>query len=89
MTSNNWLELELIRGVSDTMLQKKLLQEEAPTLKQLVSISQQWQAADSAQASFRMEAAEFVRQTHTEEKREEEMYCRCPYFFLFFSVAIS
>ena len=53
-------------------MQKRLLQEETLTLKQLVSIAQQWQAADSAQASFGMEAAEFVRQTHTEEKREEE-----------------
>ena len=73
MTSDNWLKLELIQGVSDRMLQKKLLQEKTPTLKQLVSIAQQWQAADSAQASFGTEAAEFVRQTHTEEKREEEM----------------
>ena len=42
MSSNNWLEMELIRGVSDTELQKKLLQVEKPTLPLLVKIAQKW-----------------------------------------------
>ena len=76
MRSNDWLALELIRGVSDAMLQKKLLQEQDPTLQQLVRIAEQWQAADSAQTAFGTEATEFVRQTCTEEERVETEYIR-------------
>ena len=76
MASKDWLALELIRGVSDTMLQKKLLQEQDPSLKQLVRIAEQWQAADSAQTAFRTEATEYVRQAYTEEEREETEYIR-------------
>jgi hypothetical protein len=76
MRGNDWLALELIRGVSDAMLQKKLLQEQEPTLQQLVRIAEQWQAADSAQTAFGTEATEFVRQTCTEEELEETEYIR-------------
>jgi hypothetical protein len=76
MASKDWLALELIRGVSDTMLQKKLLQEQDPSLKQLVRIAEQWQAADSAQTAFGTEATEYVRQAYTEEEREETEYIR-------------
>jgi hypothetical protein len=58
------------------MLQKKLLQEQDPTLQQLVRIAEQWQAADSAQTAFGTVATEFVRQTCTEEEREETEYIR-------------
>jgi hypothetical protein len=45
MRRDNWLALELIRGVSDATLQKKLLQEQELSLQQLVRIAEQWQAA--------------------------------------------
>jgi hypothetical protein len=76
MASKDWLALELIWGVSDTMLQKKLLQEQDPSLKQLVCIAEQWQAADSAQTAFGSEATEYVCQAYTEEEREETEYIR-------------
>jgi hypothetical protein len=76
MRGNDWLALELIRGVSDAELQKKLLQEQEPSLQQLVRIAEQWQAADSAQTAFGTEATEFVRQTCTEEELEETEYIR-------------
>ena len=52
MTGKDWLALELIRGVSDTALQKKLLQEHNPTLPDLVRMAGLWQNADSAQTAF-------------------------------------
>jgi hypothetical protein len=62
MKEDDWLILELIRGVSDNMLQKRLLQERQVSLAQLVLIAEQWQAADSAQAAFGSESTEYVRQ---------------------------
>jgi hypothetical protein len=62
--------------VSDAELQKKLLLEQEASLNQLVRIAEQWQAADSAQTAFGTEAAEFVRQTCTEEAQEETEYVR-------------
>jgi hypothetical protein len=53
------------------MLQKKLLQEQNRSLKQLVRIAKQWQAVDSAQKAFGTVATEYVCQTHTEGEREE------------------
>ena len=49
MTPDDWLQLELLRGVNDTILQKRLLQERSPTL---ISIATQWQSAENAQISF-------------------------------------
>ena len=49
MTPDDWLQLELLRGVNDPMLQKRLLQERSPTL---ISIATQWQSAENAQISF-------------------------------------
>ena len=71
MRGTDWLALELIRGVSDAELQKKLLLEQDPALHRLVRIAEQWQAVDSAQTAFGTEAAEFVRQTCTEEAQQE------------------
>ena len=62
MKEIDWLILELIRGVSDNMLQKCLLQERQVSLAQLVLIAEQWQAADRAQAAFGSESTEHVRQ---------------------------
>lgn len=52
MTPDDWLQLELLRGVNDPMLQKRLLQERSPTLNDLISIATQWQSAENAQISF-------------------------------------
>ena len=43
MTGNDWLRVELVRGVNDTRLQKWLLQEQQATLPQMVLIARQWQ----------------------------------------------
>jgi hypothetical protein len=42
MTTDNWLELELIRGVNDQNLQKRILQEHNPMLRDMVSIATLW-----------------------------------------------
>ena len=39
MTTNNWLELELVRGINDQNLQKRLLQERNPMLQDMISIA--------------------------------------------------
>ena len=72
MRGTDWLALELIRGVSDAELQKKLLLEQDPALHRLVRIAEQWQAADSAQTAFGTEAAEFIRQTTCTEEAQED-----------------
>jgi hypothetical protein len=59
--------------VSDTMLQKPLLQEHQASLAQLVLIAEQWQAADSAQTAFGSESTEYVRQA-SEYNRESTEY---------------
>jgi hypothetical protein len=41
MTDNNWLRMELVRGVNDTRLQKWLLQEQQATLPQMIFIAKQ------------------------------------------------
>ena len=64
--------LELVRGVNDTMLQQRLLQEETPTLKNLVKIAKLWQSAESAQTTLNTATTEFVRQANMEEGREQE-----------------
>ena len=39
MTIDNWLEFELLRGISDQNLQRRLLQEKDPTLKNMISLA--------------------------------------------------
>lgn len=68
MTPDNWLELELLRGINDQNLQKRLLQEKNPALKDMVSIATAWQSAESlAQLGFRKEAHD-----HTWPKQDDE-----------------
>ena len=43
MTVDNWLELELVRGVNDQNLQKRILRERNPMLQDMISIAMQWQ----------------------------------------------
>ena len=52
MMINIWLELELIRGINDQNLQKRLLQEKTPMLQDMISIATQWQSAETATAQF-------------------------------------
>ena len=45
MTPNDWLQLELLRNVYDSELQRKLLQEREPKLEELIKIATLWQNA--------------------------------------------
>ena len=68
MTPNNWLELELLWGINDQRLQKRLLQERNPTLKDMVLIATAWQSVES------MAQLCFGRETHhyTWPKQDKE-----------------
>ena len=39
MTAKNWLELELVRGISDQDLQKRILRELNPMMQEMISIA--------------------------------------------------
>ena len=52
MTIDNWLELELVRGINDQSLQKRLLRKQNPVLQDMISIATQWQLAEFAMAQF-------------------------------------
>jgi hypothetical protein len=52
MTINIWLELELVRGIRDQKLQRRLLQEKDPMLKDMINIATQWQSVEDAVAQF-------------------------------------
>ena len=62
MKGNDWLKMELVRGVNDTRLQKRLLQEQQATLPQLILITKQWQAADGTKTAFGSEPTGYTRQ---------------------------
>ena len=62
MQSKDWLQPELLRGVSDPTLQKRLMQERDPKLEDLVKIATLWQDAEQALQSFCTEVSEYVRQ---------------------------
>ena len=63
MTPNDWLQLELLRNVYDSELQRKLLEVREPKLEELIKIATLWQQADSAQVAMGKEAVEDVRRT--------------------------
>ena len=77
MRIDNWLELELIRGISDQNLQRRLLQEKDPTLKNMISLATQWQSAEDAVAQFIID-----NETSDNESEPEEVndinYARTP-----------
>ena len=52
MTIDNWLEVELICGIYDPTLQKRLLQESDPILKDMVRIAMQWQSVEDVMTLF-------------------------------------
>ena len=67
MTPKDWLQQELLRGVYDNELQKKLLQQRNPTLEDLINIATLYQNADSAQVPMAKEPMEDVRRTTDQE----------------------
>ena len=67
MTVDNWLELELIRGVNDQNLQKRILQEHNPMLRDMVSIATLWQSAETAMAQFIADNESSVADSESEE----------------------
>ena len=68
MTPKDWLQLELLRNVYDSGLQRKLLQERNPKLEDLIKIATLWQNADSAQVSMGTEPSEDVRRVPAEQE---------------------
>ena len=52
MTTDNWLEMELIRGANDPKLKRRLLQERNPILNDMVCIARQWQSAENTTTQF-------------------------------------
>ena len=64
----NWLQQELLRGVYNSGLQQKLLQERKPELEDLIKIATLWQNADSAQVVMGKEPSEDLRHSQTEKE---------------------
>ena len=60
MAPNDWLQLELLRNVYDSKLQRKLLEVREPKLEELLKIATLWQQADSAQTSIRPRSQDHV-----------------------------
>ena len=66
-TPIDWLQLELLRNVYDSELQRKLLEVREPKLEKLIKIATLWQQADSAQVAIGKKASEDVRRVPTEQ----------------------
>ena len=71
MTPTDWLQLELLRNVYNSELQRKLLEVREPTLEELLKIATLWQQADSAQVAIGKEASEDVRRIPTEQNTQD------------------
>ena len=71
MTPNDWLQLELLRNVYNSELQRKLVE--------LIKIATLWQNADSAQVVMGTQPSEDVRRIPTEQEpppsHEDEERC--------------
>ena len=52
MKTNNWLELELVRGINHQGLQKRILRERNPMLQDMISIATLWQSAETTRPSL-------------------------------------
>ena len=81
LKGKDWLALELVRGLSYTILQKWLLQEQDTMLHQLVLIAEQWQVANSAQTAFGSKSTEYVRHA-SEYKQESSEYIRKASYYI-------
>ena len=77
MTIDNWLEVELIRGINDQNLQKRLLQEKDTMLKDMVRIATQWQSAEAAMAQFIIDNEPSKNESEPEEVNDTH-YGRTP-----------
>ena len=71
MTAENWLELELIQGINDPNLQKRILQECNPKLQDMVSIATRWQSAEDAIAQFIVDIASSETSSEPDEANDE------------------
>ena len=78
MMGNDWLRVELVRGVNDTRLQKRLLQEQQATLPQMVLIAKQWQVPsagvgeDTVSSSLSLCEGAALYHAHTVDTLEDE-----------------
>ena len=70
MTIDNWLELELVRGINDQGLQKRILLERNPTLQAMISIATQWQSAETAMAQFIVDNESSETNSESEETND-------------------
>ena len=71
MTTENWLELELIQGISDPNLRKRILQECNPRLQDMIGIATRWQSAEDATAKFVVETETSETSSEQDEASEE------------------
>ena len=71
-TPIDWLQLELLRNVYDSELQRKLLEVREPKLEKLIKIATLWQQADSAQVAMGKEASEDVRRVLPSKTRKTQ-----------------
>ena len=70
MTIDNWLELELVRGINDQGLQKRILLERNPMLQAMISIATQWQSAETAMAQFIVDNESSETNSESEETND-------------------
>ena len=70
-TPIDWLQLELLRNVYDSELQRKLLEVREPKLEKLIKIATLWQQADSAQVAMGKEALEDVLRVPTQQDTQD------------------
>jgi hypothetical protein len=71
MTAENWLELELIRGINDPNLQNRILQECNSKLQDMVSIATRWQSAEDAIAQFIVDIESSETSSEPDEANDE------------------
>ena len=71
MTVDNWLELEVIRGVNDRNLHKRILQEHNPMLRDMVSIAMLWQSAETTMAQFIANNESSITDSESEETNNQ------------------
>ena len=71
MTTEKWLELELIQGISDPNLRKRILQECNPRLQDMIGIATRWQSAEDATAKFVVKTEASETNSEQDEASEE------------------
>ena len=71
ITAENWLEMELVQGISDQGLQKRILWERNPMLPDMISIATRWQSAEDAMAQFIIDIESSETNSDPEEANNE------------------